>query len=485
MNTIYDIAIIGGGVIGSAVARELSRYRLKICVLEKELDVCNGVSGRNTGLLHSGILHEYGTMRQICSMEGNAEFDKVAAELGVPFRRCGKLIVGFGPEERSRLEKLFARGLRNKVPGIRMLEKEELQKMEPEAGGDFAIWVPSAGILDPFLYTIVLAENAAENGAQYFFDQEVSGIDRQPDGTFLIRTTRDTFQSRWVINCAGIFAFRISELLGYRSYVPDRVRGQYIILDKRMGEHLHHPLYPTPNAAGAFDVHVTPTIDGNILVGPTIEHVGTELDYATTAEMIQHNGTTGSLLFPYVKRENYIRTFTGIFPTLKNPDGDSELDFQIQTDREKDPHTVNLVGITSPGLTSALPLARRVVEKVCEQEDLAAKEDFNPHHEPYVRFSHLSPEEQEKLIEQDPEYGELFCRCECVTKAEVRRAVHNILGVHTLSGIKYRTRATMGRCQGGYCQTRITQMLREDLHLKPEEVLLNQKGAYLFTGEVK
>lgn len=484
MKNHFDVAIIGGGVTGSAVARELSRYKLKICVLEKELDVCNGVSGHNTGLLHSGILYEKGSLRAACAMESSAEFDRVARELDVPFRRCGKLIVGFGPEERKRLEKLRLRGEENGVPGVRMIGHEELKALEPDAEGDFALWIPSAGILCPFTYTIALAENAARNGVRYCLDHQVTGVTRREDGLFSIRTSRGEFTARWAINCAGLFAWQVSEWLGFGAYEPDRVKGEYIILDKRVGAHLSRPVYPTPNTDGAFDVHVTPTVDGNVLVGPTIEHIGGGIDYEATQARIDELGRSGGKMFSYVKREYYIRNYAGVFPTVKDPAGCGEPDFQIQAGRDV-PRAVNLVCINSPGLTSALPIARRVVEKILEQEALEENPAFDPVRRGIVRFADKSPEEREALIRQDPDYGEIFCRCECVTRSEIRQAAHNILGVATVSGIKYRTRATMGRCQGGYCETRITALLQEELGQRKEDILLNQKGAYLFVGDVK
>ena len=483
MDGRFDVAIIGGGVVGNAVARELSRYQLKICVLEKELDVCNGVSGHNTGLLHSGILHKRGTLRTECCMEGNAEFEQVAKELDVPFKRCGKFIVGSGEEERKRLMALYDRGLDNGIPGLRMLDESELKEMDPNAQGEFAIFVPSAGILCPFSYTIALAENAAMNGVKHFFDHEVTGITKSADG-YEIATTQETVSARWIVNCAGLYSYKIAEMLGYDSYKPSRVKGEYIILDKRVGDKLSRPIYPTPNEAGAFDVHVTPTIDGNILVGPTIETIGKNVNYDATQGMIQHLGKMGAELFPYVRKEYYIRNYAGVFPTLENPDSDEELDFQIRT-KEEVPCTVNVVGITSPGLTSALPLARRVVEKIKNSEKLTSNPDFNPVRKGIVRFAEQSKEVQDQLIKKNPDYGEIFCRCECVTKAEIKQAIHNILGVSTVSGIKYRTRATMGRCQGGYCETRITAQIQQELNKDKTEILLNKKNAYMFVGEVR
>ncbi len=482
---MFDVAVIGGGVVGSAVARELSRYKLDICVLEKELDVCNGVSGRNTGLLHSGILSGDHPMRTECCVEGNAEFDQVAKELDVPFKRCGKLIVGFGESEKKTLEKLYQHGLDCKIPGVRMIGSEEIKAIEPNADGDFALYIPTAGILCPYNYAIALAENAAQNGAKYYFDQEVDDIKRNSDGSWHIHTTKGEWDSRWVINCAGLSAYKISSMLGFGEYVPMRIKGEYEILDKKAGKFLSIPIYPAPSENGDCDIHITPTVDGNILVGPTLQEVDENADYGATQDMIDLMMRQGSKLFPrHVKREYFIRNYVGLFPYVADPNTMERVDFQIQAS-EENPHAVNLVGISTPGLTSALPLARRAVEKMKAQEELVPNEAFNPVRKGIVRFAEQTDEEKERLIEEDPDYGEIYCRCECVTKAEIKQAVHNILGVSTVSGVKYRTRATMGRCQGGYCETRITAMIEEELHKDVTEVLLNQDDAYMFVGKVK
>ncbi len=480
----YDVIIIGGGVVGSAVARELSRYRLCICVLEKELDVCNGVSGRNTGLLHSGILSGEHSLRTECCIEGNAEFDRVARELDVPFKRCGKLIVGFGEREKRSLEELFSHGKKCGIPGIRMIGHDEIRAIEPNADGEWAIHVPTAGILCPYTYTIALAENAARNGVHYYFDQEVTAIDRREE-SYCVHTGNTEWHSRWVINCAGVSACRISPMLGFGEYIPKRVKGEYEILDKKVGRFLSVPIYPAPGEDGDCDLHITPTVDGNVLVGPTLEEVGEEEDYRATREKIDLLARQGARLFPnHVKREYFIRNYVGIFPYVADPLTGERVDFQIQSDK-RIPHAVNVVGISTPGLTSALPIARRVVEKVKEQEDLAVNERFCPVRKGIVRFADQDDEGKRRLIRQDPDYGEICCRCECVTMAEIRQAVHNILGVSTVSGIKYRTRATMGRCQGGYCETRITSMIEEELKKEVTEVLWNQKNSQMFTGRVK
>lgn len=480
----FDVIIIGGGVVGSAVARELSRYQLSICVLERELDVCNGVSGRNTGLLHSGILNDPNTLKMECTLESNAEFDTVAKELDIPFHRCGKLIVGFGEADRAQLKLIYENGVAAGIPGLRMIDKEEIKALEPGANGDCGIFAASAGLLCPFSYTIALAENAVDNGAKYYFNQEVTAIRRTSGGLYQVETEREQFCSRWIINCAGLQAYRISAMMGFKHYEPHFVKGQYELLDKKVGNLIKLPIYPAPNSEGQADVHVTPTIDGNVLVGPTLEKVGAQTANNITQDMLNVLCEQGQNLFPYMKREFFIRNYAGVFPTLVDPDTKKILDFTIETAADI-PCAVNVVGINSPGLTCALPIARRVIAKMQETESLEVNYSFNPIRKGIIRFAEQDVETQAELIRKDPDYGEIFCRCECVTKAEIKQAIHNKLNVSTVSGIKYRTRATMGRCQGGYCETRITALIQEELGKKKSEVLLNKKGAYMFTGDVK
>ena len=481
----YDVIVIGAGVVGSAVARELSRYQLNAAVLEKELDVACGNSSRNTGMLHAGFTYKPGSLKAECAVEGNQEFDQVAKELGVPFKRTGKLVVGFTDHDRENILKYKAIGEQNGVKGMRMIDKDEINRIDPNAGGAFAMYVPSSGILDPMQYTIGLAENACQNGVKFHFGQKVTGITRdEAKDVWVVTTETDTFETKWVINCAGMYASEISEMLGYPNYPVKGFKGEYYVLDKKAGKFLSIPVYPAPNDKGGFSTHATPTVDGNVLVGPDSYVTEGREDYVVTKEHMDGLFRDGSKMFKQMKREYFIRNFAGIRWKRYNPETGEILDFLLESD-DAHPHTVNLVGIESPGVTCALPLARRAVALLVQKEQPQKNESFNPVRPVKKRFHEMSHEEQQQAIKENPLYGEVVCRCETVTKAEILDAIRNPLGVCTVTGIKNRTRATMGRCQGGYCETRITEMIEQEKHLAPEEVRYSKRDSYIFTGKVR
>ncbi|RGY99035.1 NAD(P)/FAD-dependent oxidoreductase [Clostridium sp. AM58-1XD] len=480
---VFDVAVIGAGVIGCAAAREMSRYQVKTAVFEKELDVACGNSSRNTGMLHAGFTYQPGSLKAECAVEGNQEFDQVARELEIPFKRTGKVVVGFDSHDMENILKYKAVGEKNGVKGLRIIGKEELNRLDSSAGGEFAMYVPDSGILDPMQYTIALAENACQNGAEFYFGRNVVSIVREGD-IYRIHTSKGCYAARWVINCAGMYAPEISEMLGYPNYPTKGFKGEYFVLDKKAGKYLNIPVYPAPNDKGGFSTHATPTVDGNVLVGPDSYVTEDREDYRVTKEHLDGLIRDGQKMFSQMKRDYFIRNFAGIRWKRYDPETGEILDFMLESDEEH-PNTVNLVGIESPGVTCALPLARRAVRIIAEKEKLAENPGFNPRRKGIRKFSEMRAEEKKAAVANDPNYGEVICRCENVTKAEILQAIHNPLGVHTVTGIKNRTRATMGRCQGGYCETRITKMIEEELGIACEEVRYSKENSWMFTGKVR
>lgn len=477
----FDVIVIGGGVVGSAIARELGRYQAKVAVLEKNLDVCCETSGRNSAVLHGGFAYDPGTLKAQLCVEGNAEFDQVARELGVPFKRTGKVLVGNTDEDMASLKNTLEVGRQNGARGLELIGKERLHQLVPAVNGEFAMWSPTSGILDPFLYTVALAENAVHNGARYFFDCKVTGITRR-DGLYHLATPHGEFLARWVVNSAGLGCGAISEMLGIHGYTIKGSKGDYIILDKRVGPLLPMPVYPVPSMT-YMGIHVTPTVDGNVTVGPNAEYV-TDFDYyGVPQSSIDSLAESANRLWPHIRRADYIRNYSGILSKWVSNDGVIH-DFVIET-RPEAPCAVNLVGIESPGLTAALPIARRAIRLMLQQEAFAPNPAFDPRHKGIVRFADQPDEVKARLIAQDPDYGEVVCRCEKVTRAELRQAIHNPLGVHTMTGIKYRTRCMMGRCQGGYCQMRMAQMIQDELGVDVRDVTYNRVGSHPFTGRVR
>lgn len=298
MNSPYDVIVIGAGVVGSAIARELSRYKLSIAVLEKNLDVCNETSGRNSAVVHGGFANPTGSLKAKCCVEGNHIMDQLAAELDFPFKRCGKVLVGNTPEDMAQLERTMQQGAVNGSTGLEMIDEAKLHELVPAVIGKFAMWSKDSGIMDPFLYTVALAENAHANGAAYYFDHEVTGI-RRADGLYELQTSHGLFRTRWVVNAAGLGAQKISDLLGLTGYRVIPSRSNYIILHKRMGRLLPMPVYPVPSNT-YMGIHVTPTVDGNVTIGPDAENTNVADDYGVPQANIDSLAVEGARLWPHI-----------------------------------------------------------------------------------------------------------------------------------------------------------------------------------------
>ena len=482
----YDVIIIGAGVVGNAIARELSRYKIDVAVLEKELDVGMGTSSRNSGVLHSGIHYKPGTLRARLNIQGNALMSDLCRDLKVKIKYIGKLTVAQDEADIETLNNLKKQGETNGVPGLEILDSEQMNKIQPGVSGIKALFSPSTGIICPYGLTIALAENATKNGVRFYLGDEVSAIEKKGHGFQLKTLTGKNFTARVVINSAGLNSDSICRMLGITEYKIYPCRGEYLVLDKRLKESLSTLVYPSPlkDRAG-LGIHLTNTVDGNILIGPSNEYIENTDDYACTKSIMDKLQKEGHELLPGLTKSDFIRSFAGLRAKQMPSEVGGFKDFVIES--SKDVHgLINLVGIESPGLTCSPAIARMVREMVRELIELKEKTNFISEQPGRTELFHeLSTEEKMDLIAQNKDYGEIICRCEQITRKEILDAIQNPLGNKTINGIKYRSRAMMGRCQGGFCLPKIAQILEMEFDYRPENYLLFSRESSIFTGRVR
>jgi len=486
MTNAYDVLIIGAGVVGNAIARELSRYRLNVGVLEKELDVGMGTSSRNSGVLHSGIHYKPGTLRAKLNVQGNELMKGLCRDLKVKIQYIGKLTVAQDQVDIETLETLKAQGEANGVPGLEMIDVERMQQIQPGVGGIRALHSPTTGIICPYGLTMALADNARENGVDFHLGSEVTAILKTENGFQVKTADGGSFESKVLINAAGLYSDAICRMLGLSEYTLYPCRGEYLILDKRLNGSLSVLIYPAPRKGGAgLGIHLTNTVDGNILIGPSNEYVDHPDDYACTADIINQLKKEGRELLPAISTSDFIRGFSGLRPKQAPPSEKGFKEFVIES-RKDIPGFINLVGVESPGLTCSPAIALMVRDMVGEKLSLEEKEHFMGERSGFPGSFHDLPEEEKAdMVARDPDYGEIVCRCEQITKREILEAIENPLGSRTIAGIKYRSRAMMGRCQGGFCMPRIVQILEKDFGYRPEDYRLYSPDSYLFTGHVR
>lgn len=485
MKEVSDVIVIGAGAVGCAIARELSKKRLDVVVLEKSTDVASSTSGRNSAVVHGGFNNKPGSLMARLCVEGNRNFESLARELDVGYRKTGKVLIGFDEADSVTLHSLYEQGLENGCKGLRILDKDELESILPGIGGIEGLFSENTAIINPFHYTIALAENAHDNGVEFFFSSEVISVEKTSD-FFILHTPQKEYKAKVVINASGLACAKVSAMFGVDSYRIYPCRGEYLILDVDDKNILPIPIYPAPKKGeGGLGVHLTPTMEGNIIIGPSAEYIIDSDDLSTTKEIMEKLEKEAKTLFPKVSAYPVIGSYSGIRPKQTKPGQGGYQDFVIKRE-ENCPNLINLIGIESPGLTASYPIAKMVVNdilsKIIKLED---KNTFIPPRKREKPFREMTQEEREISIKRDPEWGDIICRCREVSKHEIRKALDNPLGVRTISGVKYRAWPTTGRCNGGYCLQKIVQMMVEEYKMEVNEIVYRNQESKMFTGRVK
>ena len=472
---MYDVIIIGAGVSGCAIARELSRYKLKTMVLEKALDVCEGTSKANSGIAHAGYDAKPGTLKAKLNVEGSRRMKALSEELDFPYKQNGSLVLCFDEKDRSKLEELKKRGECNGVPDIRILNREEVLSLEPGAGEQVvsALYAPTGAIVCPFGLTIALAENAAVNGVEFQFGAKVKVIRKAAEG-YLIETNKGSFETKLVINAAGVYADELHNMVSEEKMKLTPRRGEYLLCDKLSKGIPSHTLFQLPTALGK-GVLVTPTVHGNLLIGPTAEDIEDKEGNETTAEGMELIREKAALSVKELPLRQVITSFAG----LRAHTGE---DFIIKEVPDA-PGFIDVAGIESPGLTCAPAIGAYVADIVKKLLSLAEKENFIAERRGIPSMALASGQERQRLILENPAYANVICRCEMVTEGEIIDAIRRPVGARTTDGIKRRTRAGMGRCQSGFCNPKVVEILARELGVDESEVLKSGEDSWYLLRE--
>ena len=470
-----DVLVIGAGVVGAALIRELSRYQLDLLLVEKEVDVSFGTSKANSGIVHSGIHDQPGTLKAQFSVQGCRLFPELAAQLGFSYKQNGAIVVARSRAELSRLEKLAENGRANGVQDLSSLSQEDLRRIEPNLSPELAggLLAPSGGIVTPFELVFALTENAVANGAKLMVDTEVLWFKQEKDG-FLVRTNRQPIRAKVIVNAAGLYAGEVAAMIGDHSIRLYARKGEEYLFDRKLKGLVHQTIFPLPSQVTK-GILVIPTVEGNIMIGPTAHRVE-GYDLSTSLSGWHEIYPEARKLVPTLQAADLITAFSGLRAVGTTGD------FMIASS-SVDPRLINVAGIESPGLTAAPAIAEYVVELIKESGlRLQAKRDFNPIRS-VVRLRDLDPQAQAELMQKDPAYGQIVCRCEMVSVGEIRDAVRR--GATTVDGVKLRTRSGMGRCQGGFCTPKIIRILSEELGLPPEAISKNGPRSELLFGRLR
>ena len=463
-----DIIVIGAGVVGCSIARELSKYNLDVLVVEKNSDVSGGISKGNSGIVHAGYNEKIGTLKAKLNIEGNKIFDDLSRDLQFPFKRNGAFILAFSDEDMNILESLKENGEKLGVEGLEILTREEALNIEPNLNKEIVgvLNVKTSGIVSPYEMTIALAENAAENGVEFKLNSKVTNIEKISEGYKVTLNNKELVSGKLIINASGLEGAFLNNLVSMSKREINPVKGEYCLFDKVAGAMINKTLFQVPNKLSK-GVLVTPTAEGNLLVGPNaVEGKTLETSREGIDEILDKSKTSLEEL-PVAR---ILNTFSGIRPKTK------EGDFIIE-EVEDAKNFINVIGIDSPGLTAAPAIGVYVVNMIKERLDLVEKKNFKKTREKIVRFAELSLEEKNKLIKEKPAYGHMVCKCEFVTEGEIVEAIHRPIKALTVDAIKRRTRASMGGCQGVGCTLPISKILSRELGIDISDINKNSEGS--------
>lgn len=475
---MFDVTIIGCGVIGALLAHKLSQYDLRILILERENDVAMGTTKANSAIVHAGYDPEPGTLMAKLNVQGSEQMEKLCRELDVEYRRCGSMVLAFSTEETATLKTLYDRGIKNGVKELRLLSGEEARTMEPALAETVrgALLAPTAAIVDPWGLCLAAAETAVRNGAELKRGSAVAGVEDLGDH-YVVHTASGNYESRYLVNCAGVHGHEISAMVGESEWMPKHSRGEYYLLDKSSGDLVNHVIFQCPSVLGK-GVLVAPTVHGNLIVGPNAEPVEDGDDRATTQSGLDQVAAFGRKSVPSIDLRQSIRNFSGVRAVT------SEEDFIIRPAKNS-PRMLYVCGIKSPGLSAAPAIADYALEKLKEMGLAAEKKTMWSGKRTQIRFRKLSDSEKAELVRKDPRYGRIICRCETITEGEIIAAIHSPIPPCSIDGVKRRTGAGMGRCQGGFCGPRVLKILADELGKDPMEIVQDGSATWLLMEETK
>jgi glycerol-3-phosphate dehydrogenase len=461
---MYDICIIGAGVVGANIARELAKYQVSVCLVEKEEDVGCGASKANSGIVHGGYSDEPGTVKAELCVKGNRMYEKLNKELNFGYRETGSLVLAFRDEDIKTLEKLYQYGIQNGVGGLAIIDGEKVRELEPYVSKDVkaALYCGNAGVASPYEFVIALAENAIVNGTELKLNTAVIGIEKIDD-YFKIATNKEEIQAKYVINAAGVYCDKISSLLGIDDFHITPRRGQYVLLDKEQKYLANSVIFQVPTEMGK-GILVTTTYHGNLMIGPNAEDISDKDDVGTTEEVLEQIVKTARMSVPDFDMKQAITSFAGNRPIS------SKKDWIIEESRISG--FINLIGIDSPGLTASPAIALKVIQLLKQAGlELNAKTNFTAYRQPIIK---VKDENFKGDINSKNPDEHIICRCEQVTESEIIDALHRGIPIKSIDGIKRRTRAGMGKCQSGFCRSRVKEIIAQELHIPKEEV--TQRG---------